>query len=97
MILHYVAYNQASDFLILVSASRQGDGSSSRGPALTELCCSDSATRPDMQQAGGIPSMLKHGATHAEGVQDAIIRNLEACEALTTITRTSLGPNGPLS
>jgi len=38
--------------------------------------------------------MLKHGATHAEGVQDAIIRNLEACEALTTITRTSLGPNG---
>jgi T-complex protein 1 subunit theta len=47
-----------------------------------------------MQQAGGIPSMLKHGATHAEGVQDAIIRNLEACEALTNITRTSLGPNG---
>jgi len=38
--------------------------------------------------------MLKHGATHSEGVQDAIIRNLEACEALTTITRTSLGPNG---
>merc|ERR1711977_603739 len=47
-----------------------------------------------MQAAGGLPSMLKHGATHAEGVQDAIIRNLEACEALTTITRTSLGPNG---
>merc|ERR1711865_698992 len=47
-----------------------------------------------MQSAGGLPSMLKHGATHSEGVQDAIIRNLEACEALTTITRTSLGPNG---
>jgi T-complex protein 1 subunit theta len=47
-----------------------------------------------MHAAGGLPSMLKHGATHAEGVQDAIIRNLEACEALTTITRTSLGPNG---
>lgn len=38
--------------------------------------------------------MLKHGASHSQGVQDAIIRNLEACEALTTITRTSLGPNG---
>jgi len=38
--------------------------------------------------------MLKHGAEHHTGVQDAIIRNLEACEALTAITRTSLGPNG---
>jgi T-complex protein 1 subunit theta len=47
-----------------------------------------------MQSAGGLPSMLKHGASTASGVQDAIIRNLEACEALTSITRTSLGPNG---
>ena len=38
--------------------------------------------------------MLKHGAEHHTGVQDAIIRNLEACEQLTAITRTSLGPNG---
>lgn len=40
--------------------------------------------------------MLKHGAEHHTGVQDAIIRNLEACEQLTAITRTSLGPNGEL-
>jgi len=38
--------------------------------------------------------MLKHGAEHHSGVQDAIIRNLEACQQLTAITRTSLGPNG---
>lgn len=38
--------------------------------------------------------MLKHGAEHHTGIQDAIIRNLEACQALTAITRTSLGPNG---
>jgi len=38
--------------------------------------------------------MLKHGAEHHTGVQDAIIRNLEACKQLTAITRTSLGPNG---
>jgi len=38
--------------------------------------------------------MLKHGAEHHTGIQDAIIRNLEACEQLTKITRTSLGPNG---
>merc|ERR1711959_362585 len=42
----------------------------------------------------GLPSMLKHGAEHHSGVQDAIIRNLEACKELTKITRTSLGPNG---
>merc|ERR1711977_259613 len=43
---------------------------------------------------GGLPGMLKHGAEHHTGVQDAIIRNLEACKQLTAITRTSLGPNG---
>merc|ERR1712188_267014 len=42
----------------------------------------------------GLTSMLKHGAEHHTGVQDAIIRNLEACKQLTAITRTSLGPNG---
>merc|ERR1711988_1270229 len=44
--------------------------------------------------AGGLPGMLKQGAEHHTGVQDAIIRNLEACKQLTAITRTSLGPNG---
>merc|ERR1719261_2032598 len=44
--------------------------------------------------AGGLPGMLKHGAEHHTGIQDAIIRNLEACKELTKITRTSLGPNG---
>merc|ERR1711988_1306551 len=44
--------------------------------------------------AGGLPGMLKQGAEHHTGVQDAIIRNLEACKQLTSITRTSLGPNG---
>jgi len=38
--------------------------------------------------------MLKHGAEHHTGIQDAIIRNLEACQQLTNISRTSLGPNG---
>jgi T-complex protein 1 subunit theta len=42
----------------------------------------------------GLTNMLKHGAEHHTGVQDAIIRNLEACDQLTKITRTSLGPNG---
>jgi len=42
----------------------------------------------------GLTNMLKHGAEHHTGIQDAIIRNLEACQQLTAITRTSLGPNG---
>merc|ERR1712072_1335818 len=48
----------------------------------------------DATMMGGLTNMLKHGAEHHTGVQDAIIRNLEACKQLTTITRTSLGPNG---
>lgn len=45
-------------------------------------------------QPAGFASMLKEGAKFHSGLEEAVIRNIEACKALSTITRTSLGPNG---
>jgi T-complex protein 1 subunit theta len=45
-------------------------------------------------QASGITGMLKDGHKHIEGIDDAIVRNLEAGKQLATIVHTSLGPNG---
>eukprot|EP00742_Colponemidia_sp_Colp-10_P000949 GILJ01001029.1.p1 GENE.GILJ01001029.1~~GILJ01001029.1.p1 ORF type:complete len:543 (-),score=112.98 GILJ01001029.1:275-1903(-) len=42
----------------------------------------------------GLGSLLKEGAKHFSGVDEAIIRNIEACKQMSQITRTSLGPNG---
>mmetsp|Transcript_767 Transcript_767/g.1569 ORF Transcript_767/g.1569 Transcript_767/m.1569 type:complete len:553 (+) Transcript_767:108-1766(+) len=45
-------------------------------------------------QAAGLGGMLKSGHQSMEGVQGATLRNVEACRGISTITRTSLGPNG---
>lgn len=46
------------------------------------------------QNAGGLQSLLKDGARHFSGVEEAMLKNIEACKQLSTITRTSLGPYG---
>lgn len=38
--------------------------------------------------------LLKDGYKHMEGLEGAILKNVEACKKLSGITRTSLGPNG---
>ncbi|XP_068699000.1 T-complex protein 1 subunit theta-like [Montipora capricornis] len=38
--------------------------------------------------------MLKEGAKHYSGLDEAVFRNITACRHLTQITRSSLGPNG---
>ncbi|KAJ7394407.1 T-complex protein 1 subunit theta [Desmophyllum pertusum] len=38
--------------------------------------------------------MLKDGAKHYSGLDEAVFRNISACRQLTQITRSSLGPNG---
>ncbi|PWA70669.1 Chaperone, tailless complex polypeptide 1 [Artemisia annua] len=38
--------------------------------------------------------MLKEGHKHLSGLDEAVIKNVDACKQLSTITRTSLGPNG---
>lgn len=42
----------------------------------------------------GLGSMLKEGHKHFAGVDEAVLRNIEACKQMAQITRTSLGPNG---
>jgi T-complex protein 1 subunit theta len=46
------------------------------------------------QNAGGLQSLLKDGSRHYSGLEEAILKNIEACKQLSTITRTSLGPYG---
>ncbi|XP_066348664.1 T-complex protein 1 subunit theta-like [Miscanthus floridulus] len=42
----------------------------------------------------GIQSMLKEGHRHLSGLEEAVLKNTDACRELSAITRTSLGPNG---
>lgn len=41
--------------------------------------------------------MLKEGHKHLSGLDEAVLKNIDACKQLSTITRTSLGPNGELT
>ena len=42
----------------------------------------------------GFAQMLKDGAKHYSGVDEAVIRNITACKELAQTTRTAYGPNG---
>uniref|UniRef100_A0A7S0S258 CCT-theta n=1 Tax=Chlamydomonas leiostraca TaxID=1034604 RepID=A0A7S0S258_9CHLO len=49
---------------------------------------------PGMGLPYGLQAMLKEGHKHFAGVDEAVVRNIEACKNLAQIVRTSLGPNG---
>ena len=38
--------------------------------------------------------MPKDGHKHLSGLDEAVLKNIDACKQLSKITRTSLGPNG---
>eukprot|EP00879_Flechtneria_rotunda_P026898 GHRR01028742.1.p1 GENE.GHRR01028742.1~~GHRR01028742.1.p1 ORF type:complete len:375 (+),score=126.23 GHRR01028742.1:701-1825(+) len=42
----------------------------------------------------GLQAMLKEGHKHFSGVEEAVMKNIDACKALAQMTKTSLGPNG---
>ena len=42
----------------------------------------------------GFAQMLKDGAKHYSGVDEAVLRNVDACKELATTTRSTYGPNG---
>ncbi|GMH20081.1 hypothetical protein Nepgr_021922 [Nepenthes gracilis] len=42
----------------------------------------------------GLQAMLKEGHRHLSGLEEAVLKNIDACKELSGITRTSLGPNG---
>jgi T-complex protein 1 subunit theta len=45
-------------------------------------------------QQPGISGLLKDGGKHFAGVDEALLKNIEACKGLSQITKTSLGPYG---
>ncbi|KAJ9695668.1 hypothetical protein PVL29_010910 [Vitis rotundifolia] len=45
-------------------------------------------------QPYGVQAMLKEGHKHLSGLEEAVLKNIDACKQLSVITRTSLGPNG---
>lgn len=45
-------------------------------------------------QPYGMQTMLKEGHKHLSGLDEAVLKNIDACKQLSAITRTSLGPNG---
>ena len=47
-----------------------------------------------LNQAAGLGGMLKDGHKTFEGVQGAVLRNIEAAKAIAGMVQTSLGPNG---
>lgn len=42
----------------------------------------------------GLNALLKEGGRHYAGLEEAIIRNIDAAREISNMTRTSLGPNG---
>lgn len=42
----------------------------------------------------GVPNLFKEGTKSLSGLEQAILRNIEACQQLADMTRTSFGPNG---
>jgi T-complex protein 1 subunit theta len=44
-------------------------------------------------KAGG-PSLFKEGYKHLQGIDEAVLRNIQAVNELSEIVRTSFGPNG---
>lgn len=46
------------------------------------------------QQAGGFNSLLKDGGKHFAGVDEALVKNIDACKELAKIVQSSFGPNG---
>ena len=42
----------------------------------------------------GFQAMLKEGHKHLVGLDEAVMKNIEACKQLAGIIKTSMGPNG---
>lgn len=47
-----------------------------------------------MGQPYGMQAMLKEGHQMFSGLQEAVLKNIEACKELSLLTKSSMGPNG---
>ncbi|CAI2363393.1 unnamed protein product [Moneuplotes crassus] len=46
------------------------------------------------KQAAGLQGLLKDGSRHYTGLEEAILKNIDAVKTLSKMTRSSLGPHG---
>jgi T-complex protein 1 subunit theta len=47
-----------------------------------------------LSTAYGFQNLLKEGSRHYSGLEEAILKNIEACKEISNMTKTSFGPNG---
>lgn len=47
-----------------------------------------------LSTASGFNNLLKEGSKHFSGLEEAILKNIDACKQISNMTKTSLGPNG---
>ncbi|KAI5410140.1 T-complex protein 1 subunit theta [Lathyrus oleraceus] len=79
---------EATDISVLLKRSSGNKGPIVRERTPRSKICFNS------QSSYGMQSMLKECHKHLSGLDEAILKNTDACNQLFTITRTSLGPNG---
>ena len=46
-----------------------------------------------LNTASGFNNLLKEGHKHYGGLEEAILRNIDACKEISNMTKTSLGPD----
>lgn len=49
---------------------------------------------PNFVPNQGLSGLLKEGTKHVSGLDEAVLRNIDACRQLAALVRSSLGPNG---
>jgi T-complex protein 1 subunit theta len=47
-----------------------------------------------MFDSSGLQGLLKEGSRHFSGLEEAMLRNIDACEQLAQMTKSALGPHG---
>lgn len=47
-----------------------------------------------LSTAYGFQNLLKEGSRHYSGLEEAILKNIDACKEISNMTKTSYGPNG---
>jgi len=47
-----------------------------------------------MFDSTGAGHLMKDGSRHYSGLEEAMMRNIEACKAIAKMTRSALGPHG---
>ncbi|TKC42995.1 hypothetical protein EI555_016393, partial [Monodon monoceros] len=67
---------------------------STRSRIVKSVLTAQMAMALHVPKAPGFAQMLKEGAKHFSGLEEAVYRNIQACKELAQTTRTAYGPNG---